>query len=148
MSQESTHVAKPLSPAEAFEQKVIDDLRENIGKHLPEETLRGMVETALQKLFWERKKRKEGTGFHAEFVEDPSWFEKEVGDLLKPLILDAAKAWLAEPENAEKVLKIIKDLFDRGAASAFIKAFDTIFEHKLIDLQSSIRNEIEDLLRR
>lgn len=81
----STDLAKPMDPLKAFQEKVADKLKKDIGELLPPEVLDGMVAKAIKETFFAPTKTKQLSYPYHE-VEGPSWFVKAVSEQAKPLL--------------------------------------------------------------
>ena len=73
-------IVKPITPQEAFQQKLADKLRDDIGSLIPDEVLAEMVKKAMQEMFFTSRKESDGYGRTNYY---PSWFEKAVEELLR-----------------------------------------------------------------
>lgn len=71
-----------LQPLAAFQERVKEKLRDDIGSMLPDEALAALVQEAVKEQFFKPRKVEEGY----RTVDKPSWFVEEVAKLAQPYI--------------------------------------------------------------
>ena len=93
-----------LTPQQAFQEKILDRMREDIGDMMPKEALAEMIQQAAQKVFFEP--RVDNSGYHTKTL--PSWFEVEVGKLLTAEVTKAVQDYIEKDRaNLERTVKSV-----------------------------------------
>lgn len=109
-----------LTAEQSFQEKMKERIRAQIGDLMPEEMLKAMVEKAVQEAFFTRPRKNKGTEWHPQWVEEHSFMERTVHELLAPHVTAVAQSWLDKPENMAAVERVILESLARfgGAAVA------------------------------
>lgn len=101
-------IATPADPIKAFQDKVTEKLKADIGALMPDEVLAGLVQRAVEEQFFKpRKIRDPSQGSYGDRVIDaPGWFVAEVATHAKPMIEAAVKRYVEE--HKDEIDKAIK----------------------------------------
>jgi hypothetical protein len=99
-----------LQSKQAFEDAIKERLRGSIGDLMPDEVLTGLIEKAIQEMFFTRRIQKRQYGGEDHF---PSWFEEQVGELLKSRIATLLTDYFGKHE--ETLVAAVRDEIMRRA---------------------------------
>lgn len=105
---------------ESFEERMFEQIKSQMGDLLTQEELGKILETAIDKAFFQDRIVKSG---YSTDVKEPLFVEM-IRKELKPLIAAAASKWLAD--NQEKVSEILKQQIGDNAAQFVANAFSTL----------------------
>ncbi len=98
-------IAESTDPMQGFQNRVLQKIRDDIGKMLPDEVVEGLVQRAIDEEFFRPVKVYSQYG---NDKEEPSWFIKEVTKLSKPVL----EKYIAEHvKEREKDIKKVIDEF-------------------------------------
>lgn len=100
-----------LTTNETFQERMFNRVREQLGDLMTEAELKKIVDTALDKAFFEERVVKAAT-WNAQEVREPSYFVKQLQLEMKAPVELAIKHWLAE--HPEEIEKVIKDVIGKG----------------------------------
>lgn len=93
-------IVEHQDPMKAFQEKVVDKLRGDIGEMLPDNALNKLVERAVEEQFFKPVSVKIQGNFGSRTTEEkPSWFMREVTEQVKPLIEKAAAVYVEEHKD-------------------------------------------------
>jgi hypothetical protein len=93
-------------PMKAFQDRVLEKLRTDIGAMLPDEALSGLVAKAVEDQFF--KKRPKSFNYRGDpETWEASWFVAEVTKVAEPLIQSHIKRYVTE--NAETIRKAVDE---------------------------------------
>ena len=104
----STDVAVPADPMKAFQARVIDKLKADIGSMLPDEVLKGLSQKAVDDTFF--KERVEGDSWNKR--QRPSWFVEEISKLARPMLEAEVKRFVKE--NHEVIQKAVNSFLSQN----------------------------------
>lgn len=136
-----------LTPQQRFEEKLTDKLREDIGALLPDDVLANLVEKSMHEMFFKRGSEKEHSGWNAKTIETPSWFERQVKELLEPRINAEIEALFDEQRAAitQMAVKAITDAAPGMLAAALFGYVQTKTQDVERNVQVHVANAFYDL---
>lgn len=137
MSEQSTS----LTPQQSFEESIKERLRDDIGKFMPDDVLKGLVDKAIQDLFF--KRYKETSGYHS--VEEPSWFEKHLGDLLKVEVTKIFQDYIEQ--NKVKLANAAGECLASALPAIIGGIFVNLLSQHSYNLQNSLGDVVTNALR-
>lgn len=126
-----------ITPSKAFQEKLFERIRAEIGTLMGEEDLKKVVAAAMEKAFFEERVT------HREYgrsVEKPPLLVELITELLRQRVDVAIKAWLEE--NNERVAEAIKAVLANGIATTVIKSLDFTLSPAFFQLQASIQQAL------
>lgn len=85
-----------IIPAQAFEEKIKDRLRQDIGSLMPDEVLQQLITKTIQSIFLDRRTSRNTYGSVTE--DKPSWFQETVETLLRQRISKLLDEYIKEHE--------------------------------------------------
>lgn len=100
-----------LTTNETFQERMFNRVREQMGDLMTEEELKKIVDSALQKAFFEEKVTK-GPHWNSQETREPSHFVKLLNKELEAPIKQAIQQWLAD--NPEQITKVINEVIGKG----------------------------------
>lgn len=130
-------VTKPL--AERMRERVV----EAVGDLLSKEELQQMTEAAVKEIFFTGKPAVMGDGSYycpRDRVMTPAVDPLITGvakQLIAPFVERQVKAYLAD--NEEQVLKMVKDVVDKGAETIVLQAIQGAFNKPMVDMLMSVQ---------
>lgn len=104
----------------SFEERMFEQIKSQMGDLLTQEELAKILETAIDKAFFQDRIVKSG---YSNDVKEPLFVEM-IRKELKPYIAAASSKWLAD--NQEKVSEILKQQISDNAAQFVANAFSTL----------------------
>lgn len=130
-----------LTPQQSFQSKMEERIRKDIGELMPDDALADIVTKAIEKAFFQSEIIPGGP--YNRDTTEPPWMVRITKELVDTRVQSAVKHWIVL--NEDKVMKMISEKFDEGIAGASVKAFDSIFQNQLYDLQQRIETSIQNL---
>jgi hypothetical protein len=127
-----------LEPQQAFEEKLADRIRSDIGKLMPDEALAKIVERALEKAFFAETVTHDSWGRQET---KPPWVTEIVKELLAKKVHKATLEYLQE--NEEKVQEILNERLSHGLISAITQSLDRFFQDALSSFQIRIAEQLQ-----
>lgn len=109
---------------QAFQERMTERLREDVGRLIPDDKLAQLVEQAIQSMFFTRKVEPKTYGRDVEY---PSWWEKAVHDTLKDMLRAHISGWITA--NADRLEKALEE--------SMRKEGPTFFAHLLVEMIGS-----------
>lgn len=131
MGNEVVEVANAM---EAFQQRVIEKLRADFGKMLPDEVVNGLVKRAIDEQFFEPRTIKDGS---YNTREEPSWFIQEITKLGEPILRKMLKTYL-ETHKPEIEKAMTEFIGTQNLTLITIAAMRDMTRQDLSDLAQSI----------
>lgn len=127
-----------LTPQKAFEEKVKDRLREDIGTLIPDEVLAEMVQKAIKEIFFSSK----GESWQSTY--EPSWFKKEIDSLMRSKI----NAYVEEAIEKQRTLieKLSVEIISEQMPYLIVSTFMDILCHTTEAASNDVRTEIMNKL--
>lgn len=121
----------------SFQERMFDRIRDQMGDLMTQDELKKIVETAIDKAFFEPVITKDGYG-HVRDTQPPffvSLIKKEVQDQVTGCI----KAWLKE--NPEKVDQVINDAIGKGMLGIITNYIENQARQPLYNFANELRNK-------
>jgi len=119
-----------------FQQRMFERIRDQMGELMTDEDLKKMVESAMEKAFFEPSKSYDRWG---DNKPGPPLFTTLVKDAMSARVQEAAKAWL--DEHPDEVKAVIQESLQGGIVGLLSAYFTGKFQGPLMDLQSSLINK-------
>lgn len=91
----SSNLPSNSNPLSDFEKTISEKLRKDIGDLLPDEALQGLVNRAVENMFFSEREEKTG-GFHSTTIKKPPFFVEEVSKLAEPMIREEVVKFVEE----------------------------------------------------
>ena len=129
-----------IVPAQNFEQRMKERIRDSIGELLSDEELSTMLKRSMEELFF--KPRTIQTNNYGATKQIPPLMHEIVETLLKDKVKEAAKEFIDAHQT--EVNETIKEALGKGAGEAILKAINAIFSNQLNTLQYNIQNMIQN----
>jgi hypothetical protein len=126
-----------IAKEKTFQERMIDRIREDIGKLMTDEELSKIVERAMEEIFF--KPTKVEDGWRTE--RRPPFVHKLIKDLLKDAVYREISIFITN--NNELVLKEIKEVITQGMGKALMEALTLQFQSELMNFQSNIIQSLE-----
>ena len=120
----------------SFQERMFDRIRDQMGDLMTQDELKKIVETAVDKAFFESSVIKHGYG--REEIKPPifvAMIEKELKDQVAML----AKGWLTE--NSDKVNQIINDAIAKGMFGIMTSYIDGLARQPLYNFANELRSK-------
>ena len=130
-----------LTPQQSFQSKMEERIRKDIGELMPDDALADIVSKAVEKAFFEE--RLVSGGIYNRDTTEPPWMVSIVKELVETRVESAVKHWIME--NEKQVKQMIDTKIDAGIASAAVRAFDSIFQSDLYNLQERVATTFQNL---
>ena len=137
--------SRELAPMEAFQERVKNRLRDDIGELLPDEALAEMVQRVVEEEFFKKRTDRVGPTYSAKTIEKPTWFQELVVEAAKPVI--EAKILQFLSDNRAEIDRQIKETIERGAMSLAVYTFDSVILGALRRQEWSIGALIDEQLQ-
>ena len=139
-------MTKELTPQQKFQERIVDKLREDFSKLLPDEVLSSLVEAATHDIFF--KKESYSEGWQTKYKD--SWFITEVKDIFKKEVHKKAQEFI--DENKDKLENAFLDVFKQSLpeiiVSFIVTKMTTMTHSSVMNNQISIVSQVEDILRK
>ena len=135
----NTNSGTELAPQEAFQDKLCQRLRADIGDLLPDEALKKLVDETIQRTFFTKAKGEYGR------TED-SWFEKEVKSLMKPLLEAQIQDYMKASQ--QKIIKQCVETMTEQAPLIIGGWFAAVLNNNSYNIQETVSNVILQSLKR
>lgn len=119
-----------------FQEKMFEKIRDQMGDLLTDEDLKRLVNTAVQKAFFEPRTQKSPGGWHD--VTLPPLFIETITDELKPRMEEAAKEWIKN--HPDEVSKAINDVIGKGFTKIILGYMDQISFGHMNQLAEQIKS--------
>ena len=126
-----------VTEKKTFQERMIDRIREDIGKLMTDEELSKIVKQSMQEIFFKPTEIKDG--FHT--ITQPPFVHKLIKDLLKDAVYREVSIFISD--NNELVLKEIKEVISQGMGKALMEALTMQFQSELMNFQSNIIQSLE-----
>ena len=97
----SNEIANQIDPMREFQEKLKQNIREDIAKLLPEEALNKLIEDCVKQTFFKPNKVKVTEGYREKEEERPSWFVQEVAKVVQPMMKERVNKFVED--NHEKI---------------------------------------------
>lgn len=107
----NNEVTVPQTPQEAFQQKIQDRLREDVGSLIPDEVIAEMTKKAINDMFFTRRGSVDAYG--RPQIKELSWFEKEVEEQTRAKVRQALSDYMKE--NGKELVKNAADAIAKKA---------------------------------
>ena len=132
-----------VDPAKAFEQRVMDKVRADIGALIPDEVLAGLVQKAVHETFFKPSKvrKNPGSNWDHDMIDGPSWFQEEVSRQVKPLLVKAVGEVVEK--NREVIEKAIAAELERDKLLTAVSV--TVAQHAGMAMQTGVGLIVEQL---
>ena len=125
-----------IAATQAFQEKMFTRIREQMGDLLTDEDLKRLVESAMQKAFFEEVKHYDQ--WNRATVEPPV-FVKAVKELTETRVRVAVSNWLEA--HPEEVTKVIDECIARGIIGIVAHHFDSLLQEPMRVLAENLRQK-------
>ena len=120
-----------------FQERMIDRIREDIGKLMTDEELSKIVKQAMEEIFFKSTEVKDGFSTKRQ----PPFIHKLIKDLLKDAVYRQVSIFISD--NNDLVLKEIKEVITQGMGKALMEALTMQFQNELMSFQNNIIQSLE-----
>lgn len=141
MSTEVVDPTKQVDPLKAFEEKVINKIKTDIGAMLPDEVLYGLAKKAVDEQFF--KDRVIKTGYYNETRTEPSNFVKAVIEAARPMLTELVKKFVEE--NQDVLRKGLEEFLTKESLLLILMA--QLREESASSMRELV-NEVEQLKKK
>lgn len=118
---------------QAFQERIFSRIRDSIGDLMSDEDLRKLLESAMQKAFFDPVKT--SVGYHDRV--DPPLFVTMVRDLMRPMVEAAVQKWVAE--HPEDVARVLKEVLEAGIFEAMVRHFKYQTQGPLANMMTQLQ---------
>lgn len=132
-----------LTAQQAFEAKMMDRIRENIGELIPDAALAEMVKRAMRELFFEERVIKNKGYYRDQDQVIPPLMHDIVKNLLTEEVERQIKVWIEN--NKSEVIAALNAVITNGVGMAVVSALSNKFSGPLELYRSEINRELEKL---
>lgn len=133
-----------IIPAQAFEDKIKDRLRQDIGSLMPDDVLQQLIVKAINSIFLEPRVSRNSYGSVTD--TKPSWFQETVERLLRQQIDKLLNDYVKEHE-AELKAKFTEILATKGPeliANWFINVLLGQQQYMIMNIQAWLQNILQN----
>lgn len=137
----STDVTAPKS----FDDRMLEMLRDNLGKMMTDEEMKRILERGIEKLLFQPRTTVVHSGYNGTVQKDPliqEMLQKELQPLLAPVL---AK-WMEE--NKERLEEIIAEVLGKNQQEMLAKALDAMFSNAFTSFRFALTNDIQNMIQR
>lgn len=121
----------------SFQEKIYDKIRENIGTLMSDEDMKKLVDTAMERAFFQPVIANRGS-YHNE-TKDPPVIIGLMQELLKDQVRTAAQCWL--DEHSEEVGKLVTESIEKGVFGMMRNYIDNKTSPALMNLKQELANQ-------
>lgn len=115
-----------------------------MGDLMTDEELKKILETSIQKAFFEPRKVIQDPGtYHARTIEKEPYFVELVRDHLKPSVEKMLGDWFRENEG--RIAEMLDMQFKKGVVGMVVGAIDSLFENKLNSLRFAFQEAMQKM---
>lgn len=125
-----------------FQEKMKERMRQAFGDLMPDAVLAGIVARGMEEAFFKDVVIKARDSWGRDEVR-PSWLVQFVQKEAEKQVKEAVEKWVKE--HPEKFAEVVREVLDKGLASACVKAFDNILFNEMQALQRGIGDAIQRL---
>jgi hypothetical protein len=127
-----------LAASTEFQQRMFEKIRENIGNLLTDAELKKIIETAMQKAFFEERIDNERSDNWRSYKK-PALMVESIEKLLKERVDAAITQWISE--HKDEVEKIVSEIVGKGVAGLLQIYIMNIMAPGWTALQNSLRDK-------
>lgn len=136
----SSEIMNPLD----FQARMVERLREDVGKLIPDDKLEQMVNEAIKTMFFNRESRITDS-YSNRKTELPSWWEKEVETQLKNQIRDFTNVYLKE--HKAEIEKALSDALVASLPTMLAQVITGVLTGGISSLVFNMQSGFENHLR-
>lgn len=129
-----------LANAMSFQDKVKERIQSSIGDLMTDEDLKKLVDAAMHDAFFKPTIIRSQYGHE---TQQPPFFTTLIREELSNKVEEYTKEYIKD--NAEKLAEIIKEHLDVSFVQAVTRAFNTMFQNDLYQVQNNIFNKLQSL---
>lgn len=140
-----------VAPMQAFQERVKEKLKADIGQLLPDEVVSEMVQRVIAEEFFTKKTIRNNPQSYNDTStrEEPSVFQHMVIEAAKPLVAEAASKVFEE--NRRRMQKQIDEAVQSGLLKMALHYLDTAivtaFQKQPWELQSAVQSALRNMPR-
>ena len=138
MSEETKNTKVALS--RTFEQKMAEKIKEGIGELLTDDDLKAVIEKGVHNALFEP--RPKGSSRYGGIEYDPPLMSIWTESFMKEMMREAVEEWLKE--NQDKFAKIAKDVLQKGAEKAIMRAFVNVVQQPMHEMEGRIMDRMRN----
>lgn len=99
-----------LAPMEAFQERILKKVRNDIADLLPEEAIKAMFDKALESVFFQGNPEIKDQWGHLKQRAEPSWFVAEIARQAEPIVKAYVEKHMEQfkPQIEEEIKKFLK----------------------------------------
>jgi len=124
----TTAVATP----ETFQERMFIRIRESMGDLMTDDDLKKVVDTAMQKAFFEERRIQDG--YHTKTLQP--YFVELIQKEMKDQVSNQISAWIAE--HPEEVSKCITETLEKGIYGMMVSHFESKMHAPLWELNTKL----------
>ena len=126
-----------LALTDTFQKRVYERIRDSIGDLMSDEDLQRLVETAMQKAFFEPVKI-EGNYYQQTRIEPP-WFVAAIKELLKERVKEAVKVWIET--HPDEIAKLLDEVIAKGFVGIVLSYFEQQIKQPLWEFTNKLQEK-------
>ncbi len=126
-----------ITTSKTFQERMFERVREHMGDLLTEEDLKKIVDTALQKAFFEERKIRLGVGYRDEIR--PAIFVEMIQTELQEQVKKALVQWLQD--NNEVVQQTIEKVIQEGITKVVMQTLEARMTAPLYSFADQLRSQ-------
>lgn len=138
------NVLNNVQKAQSFEDRVFEKIRENIGTLMTDEELKKLLESAMERMFFQDRIIKNNWG--QETGRAPGRLYKLVEDLIEPQLKRALVEWMEE--HKDEVAKALQAAMDKNLMEAVTKALERMLAGPYDRLRADFQELIDNIQER
>ncbi len=131
-----------VQAATDFQTRMFNSIRDKMGDLMTDDELKKVLETAVQKAFFDPRHVKTGD-WRQETREIEPLFVELVRAHLKPGVEKMIGDWYRE--NEDKIAAMMVEQFKGGVAAIVIRTFDSFFANHLATMQMNMEQSLRNL---
>lgn len=132
-----------VNPQQQFEEAIKNRIRADIGDLIPDEVLAGLVEKAIQSMFFTKKVEKKQYGNDIHY---PSWFEDEIERCIRGQIQKTVEAYFEK--HGDKISQAVSEELVTAVPKLAADFLVSSITNKLAMVSYSLDNRIANKLSR
>ena len=131
-------MTEAIETSKSFQEKMYERIRDSIGDLMTDEDLKKLVDSAVNKAFFEERRTKNTYGSD---TINPPWIVEEMQKLLAPQVKEAISKWAKD--NPDKITEVIENMMAKSLVSLVETYFRSVFQNEFQNMYSQMQQRIE-----
>jgi hypothetical protein len=129
----------------SFEEKMKARIKDSIGDLLSDEDIKKLIDKGLQDVFFTKPRIKDPRDSY-KMIDGPTMLEDIIKTCIQPAVEKVVREYVAE--HQEEVFTNVQAVVSQGLGTAMFRSIDSMFSSQLLNMQSSIQNQLQNMQAR